>query len=201
MQASHTTHPHPHAHQHPNAFKQKADRLGNFLATYMSIILAIFFGFLVLLAFLGPILSYFGLDVIAKPLFFTMHYLCAQTPSHTFYLFGHQLCLCERCLAIYSSMFLCSVFFIGNNKRLPRLRWWYWLLFCIPMALDGFTQMFGLRESDWILRLITGAIFGFGSFWFAFSMMQQSLEDDAAQAQARAAYIAAQAAHTAQTQK
>jgi uncharacterized membrane protein len=35
----------------------------------------------------------------------------------------------------------------------------------LPMALDGFTQLFGWRESTWELRVMTGLIFGLASGW------------------------------------
>jgi len=37
--------------------------------------------------------------------------------------------------------------------------------------------MFGLRESNWILRLLTGAIFGFGIMWFALPMLHRSVTE------------------------
>ena len=54
------------------------------------------FGLVVLTAVLIPVLSYLGLDMLAKPLFSALHAICAQIPSHSFYLFGHQLGFCQR---------------------------------------------------------------------------------------------------------
>jgi uncharacterized membrane protein len=45
----------------------------------------------------------------------------------------------------------------------------------LPMALDGTTQLFGWRESTWALHVITYALFGLGSAWFALSLMQKHL--------------------------
>jgi uncharacterized membrane protein len=166
------------------AFQRLAKRMGGFLMSYYAIMIAVLFGMLLLAAVLGPILSYLGLDVIAKPLFYAMHAVCAQTPSHSFYLFGHQLCLCERCLAIYSAMFFGSVVFALSKKRLPGLRLWHCVLLSVPMAMDGFTQMFGLRESTWELRLLTGALFGLAVIWFTLPLVQRTLEEDMAYAHA-----------------
>src|ERR1700682_2051648 len=33
------------------------------------------------------------------------------------------------------------------------------------MAIDGFTQLFGWRESTWELRVVTGLLFGLASGW------------------------------------
>jgi uncharacterized membrane protein len=160
------------------ALHRFADRLEDLLARHAFTGLAILFGALVFLSFLDPVLSYFGLDSIAKPLFNWMRIFCAQTPSHSFYIFGHQTCLCERCTAIYTSMFLASCLFLLTRKRLAGIRWWGFALLSIPMALDGFTQMFGLRESNWELRLLTGALFGLGAILFTFPAMQRSITSD-----------------------
>jgi uncharacterized membrane protein len=149
--------------------------IGDFLLNYWAHIITIVLGTLVFTALSIPFLSYFGLDVIAKPLFYALHFVCAQIPSHSFYIFGHQLGMCERNFTIYTSMFLGSLVFVLTKKRLPGIPWWAWLLMILPMALDGTTQMFGLRESTWYLRVLTGSLFGLGNVWFALPLMQKSL--------------------------
>ncbi len=150
--------------------------IGDFLLNYWAHIITIALGTLVFIAISIPFLSYFGLDVIAKPLFYALHFVCAQIPSHSFYIFGHQLGLCERNFTIYTAMFLGSLIFVLTKKRLPGIPWWVWLLMILPMALDGTTQMFGLRESTWYLRVLTGSLFGLGNIWFALPLMQKSLD-------------------------
>jgi len=151
--------------------------LNNFLLDYWATMLTAILGLVVLVALSIPFLSYFGLDSIAKPLFFSLHYVCAQIPSHSFYIFGHQLGLCARNLSIYSSMFLGSLVFVLSKKRLPGIPWWLWILMILPIALDGLTQMFGLRESTWELRLITGTLFGSGSVWFVLPYIQKTITE------------------------
>ncbi|GCE24844.1 hypothetical protein KDA_03280 [Dictyobacter alpinus] len=158
-----------------SAFERFVDRGGDFLTDYWAHIVMIGLGILVGTAIAIPFLSYFGLDSIAKPLFFSLHYVCAQIPSHSIYIFGHQLGLCERNFSIYTSMFLTSLVFVLSKKRLPGIPWWLWILMILPMAWDGTTQMFGWRESDWILRVITGTLFGVGNIWFALPLMQKSI--------------------------
>ena len=152
--------------------------LNNFLLEYWATMLTAILGLVVLIALSIPFLSYFGLDAIARPLFFSLHYVCAQIPSHSFYVFGHQLGLCARNLSIYSSMFLGSLIFVLSKKRLPGIPWWLWILMILPMALDGLTQMVGLRESTWELRLITGTLFGSGSVWFVLPYMQKTITEN-----------------------
>lgn len=149
--------------------------LGDFLLDYWAHIITVILGTLVLIAIAVPFLSYLGMDAIAKPLFYALHYVCAQIPAHSFYILGHQLGLCARNFSIYASMFLGSLAFVLSKKRLPGIPWWIWLLFMVPIALDGVSQMFGLRESTWYLRVITGTLFGLGNVWFALPLMQKSL--------------------------
>lgn len=149
--------------------------LGAFLLDQWATIITLLLGLLVFTALTIPFLSYFGLDGIAKTLFFSMHYVCAQIPSHSYFILGHQLGLCARNFAIYASMFLGSLIFTLTRKRLPGIPWWLWVLLLLPMAWDGTTQLFGLHESTWVLRTITGALFGLGSVWFVLPLMQKTL--------------------------
>jgi uncharacterized membrane protein len=48
----------------------------------------------------------------------------------------------------------------------------------LPMALDGVTQMFGWRESTWILRVVTGTLFGLGNIWFVLPLIQKTLDEE-----------------------
>ena len=150
-------------------------QLGTLLLRYWTHMLTSVLGLIVLIALFIPILSYLGLDAVAKPLFFALHAICAQIPSHSFYLFGHQLGLCVRNLFIYGSMFLGGLVFVLSKKRLPGIPWWVWGLMILPMVLDGTTQLVGWRESTWELRMITGTLFGLGSVWFALPLMQRYL--------------------------
>jgi uncharacterized membrane protein len=151
------------------------ERVGDFLLEQWATLITVMLGLLVLSAISIPFLSYFGLDAIAKPMFYSLHYVCAQIPSHSFYILGHQLGLCARNFSIYASMFAGSLIFTLSKKRIPGIPWWLWVLMILPMALDGTTQLFGLRESTWQLRLITGTLFGLGSVWFVLPLMHKTL--------------------------
>jgi uncharacterized membrane protein len=166
----------PYAARSRRAVERFANGVGNFLLSSWATIVTVLLGLLVGTALAIPFLSYFGLDTIAKPLFFMLHFVCAQIPSHSFYIFGHQLGLCARNFSIYTTMFLGSLVFVLSKKRLPGLPWWLWLLMILPMAWDGITQMVGWRESTWELRLITGALFGLANIWFVLPMIQKTLD-------------------------
>ena len=149
--------------------------VGNFLIDHWATMITYALGILVFAALSVPFLSYFGLDAISKQIFFALHMVCAQIPSHSFYIFGHQLGMCARNFSIYASMFIGSLIFVLSNKRIPGIPWWLWILMILPMALDGTTQMFGLRESTWELRILTGTLFGLGNVWFALPLIQKTI--------------------------
>jgi uncharacterized membrane protein len=129
------------------------------------------------LAVAAPVMRTLGLVGPSQAILSTYHIFCAQTPSHSLYLAGHQVCLCERCLAIYCSMLLGGLLLAlmrGRSSRLQPLDWRLWLFAMIPMALDGGTQLFGLRESNVALRVITGCLFGLATAWFALPQINQA---------------------------
>ena len=149
--------------------------VGNFLIDHWATLITWALGILVFAALSVPFLSYFGLDAISKQIFFALHMVCAQIPSHSFYIFGHQLGMCERNFSIYASMFIGSLIFVLSKKRIPGIPWWLWILMILPMAIDGTTQMFGLRESTWELRVLTGTLFGLANVWFALPLIQKTI--------------------------
>jgi len=148
--------------------------VSNLLIHHWATMITWMLGILVFAALSVPFLSYFGLDGISKQIFFALHMVCAQIPSHSFYIFGHQLGMCARNFSIYASMFIGSLIFVLSKKRIPGIPWWIWVLMILPLALDGTTQMFGWRESTWELRVLTGTLFGLGNVWFALPLIQKT---------------------------
>jgi uncharacterized membrane protein len=143
----------------------------HWLAIYNSLLIIFIGG-----AFLGPILAYFGNNAAEAWLLHTYHGLCDQVPLHSYYLFGHQVCLCERCLAIYTTFLLGGLALAivpRLRKNVRPLDWRLWLLLIVPMALDGGTQLFGWRESDLLLRTLTGFLFGLGGAWFVLPHIEE----------------------------
>lgn len=92
---------------------------------------------------------------------------------------GYKVALCERDIAIYGSVFIAGLIFAflreRGRVRAPSLK--VYLLFLIPIAVDGLTQLVGLRESNWWLRTVTGAIFGVASVWLAYPYVEDAMQD------------------------
>ena len=180
QQVQEITNPYPPRRQALNNFMNSLGlHIGDFLLNHWATLLTCMLGIIVFAALSVPFLSYFGLDAISKQIFFMLHLVCAQIPSHSFYIFGHQLGMCERNFSIYASMFIASLVFVLSKKRLPGIPWWLWVLMILPMALDGTTQMVGLRESTWLLRVLTGTLFGLGNLWFALPLIQKTILETA----------------------
>ena len=88
---------------------------------------------------------------------------------------GWKVAICERDVAIYGSMFLAGLVFALLRFKIPRLSWKLYLVFLIPMAVDGGTQLIGLRSSTWWTRTITGVIFGVATIWLIYPYMADAM--------------------------
>ncbi len=150
-------------------------RAGMFLYDHWAALITSLLGLVVLASFSVPLLAYFGLDRLSKQIFNAMHFICGQVPGHSPFICGHQCGLCMRCTAIYGTLFLTSTLFVFTKKRLPGIPWWLLGLLTLPMAWDGITQLFGLRESTTLLRLITGTLFGLGCALFTFPLVHKTM--------------------------
>ena len=96
---------------------------------------------------------------------------------------GYKVAVCERDVAIYGSLLLAGLLFgalrgraRARGRNLPKMPVWLYGLLLVPMAVDGLTQLFGLRESNWLLRLITGAIFGAATVLLAYPYVQEAMD-------------------------
>lgn len=92
---------------------------------------------------------------------------------------GYKVALCERDIAIYGSVLLAGLIFgaLRNTRRVRAPTIKVYLLFLIPIAVDGLTQLFGLRTSNWWLRTVTGALFGMASVWLAYPYIEDAMQE------------------------
>jgi uncharacterized membrane protein len=97
---------------------------------------------------------------------------------------GYKVALCERDIAIFGSLLLGGLLFglarsilHRRGREVPRLPVWAYLLALAPIAIDGVSQLIGLRQSNWVLRSITGALFGLATVWLAYPYVQEAMDD------------------------
>lgn len=84
--------------------------------------------------------------------------LCHGMPARSFELFGAAMPICARCTGIYIGLFagvLAALVLPWVEERVMRM---WALVAAAPMAIDGITQLIGLRESTNALRIATGLV-------------------------------------------
>jgi uncharacterized membrane protein len=64
-----------------------------------------------------------------------------------------------------------------EGRPLPKLPVWAYALMLVPIAVDGTTQLIGWRESTWLLRLLTGGLFGMATVALAYPYVQEAMDD------------------------
>jgi uncharacterized membrane protein/glutaredoxin len=103
---------------------------------------------------------------------------------------GYKLALCERDMAIYGSILFFGVLYAATGRRIKPLHWTLWVLIGMgPIGLDGFSQLFSQMNWEWLasllpyrestpfLRVLTGALFGLTTAWFAYPYMEESMSE------------------------
>jgi uncharacterized membrane protein len=129
------------------------------------------------LPFIIPFIASQGYPGLANWMHMTFGLMCHQRPERSFTLFGEQMALCHRMTAIYVASFAGGIGYALVRNRVPPLGFRGLFLLSTPMAIDGFTQLFGLRESTWELRLITGSLFAFGVMWFTLPRLEEGFAE------------------------
>ena len=103
---------------------------------------------------------------------------------------GYKVALCERDVSIYFGLLFFGLLFGITRRRIPPLHWALWLFIGIgPIGFDGFSQLFSQFELSWLtqilafrestpfLRVLTGLLFGFGTAWFAYPYIEESMAE------------------------
>jgi len=92
---------------------------------------------------------------------------------------GWKVAFCERDLATYGAMLVAGAAYAGvrRRRRVRPLRFGTYLLFLLPIGIDGTLQLFGIYESTWYLRAVTGMLFGAGSVVFAYPYLEEAFRE------------------------
>jgi uncharacterized membrane protein len=98
---------------------------------------------------------------------------------------GFKLALCQRDVALYGGILVAGLLFGLVRKRLRPLKLWIFGLLLLPMAVDGVTQLFFLRESTWPLRSLTGGLVGIACVWLLYPHLETAFAEIREQVTAR----------------
>lgn len=106
---------------------------------------------------------------------------------------GYKVAFCQRDTAIYGAIFLFGLLYAILRHRwdIRPLPWWaYILMGLVPMGLDGGYQLLSYllplilpnvslqpHETTPLMRVITGALFGWATVWLAYPYVQASMDD------------------------
>lgn len=112
---------------------------------------------------------------LAEPLSTAYLLLCPQRPSHSYFPFGSQMALEHREVAMFAAQLLGGLVYGLFRERLRPMHWRLMILLSLPMAWDGFSQMFGLRNSDWVTRTWTGGLFNLALVFWAYPFIEREL--------------------------
>ena len=152
----------------------------------------------------APVLMAAKLSSAARVIYLLFRPLCHQLPERSFFLFGPQAtytlaelqrllgpdvplrfagdasvgyttALCQRDLATYGAMLLGGLGFALVRDRLRALPLGAFVLLCLPIAVDGLGQLFGLWRSTWWSRSVTGATFGLAVVWLAYPNLESGM--------------------------
>ena len=102
---------------------------------------------------------------------FSLIFGCHQIKERSFIIRNRQMPLCARCTGFYSSLLILSPIlcvFLPENIHLS-------IILTLPLIIDGETQFMGFRESNNILRLITGLLAGYGVMSLLFLVVEHTI--------------------------
>ena len=93
---------------------------------------------------------------------------------------GYKVAYCQRDTAIYFTAWLMLVVYavVRRFRPIKPLSFRIFLIvFIAPIAIDGFTQLFGWRESNAVLRVLTGFWFAVGGAWFVLPRVDEAMTE------------------------
>lgn len=108
---------------------------------------------------------------------------------------GYKVALCQRCTAIYGAIFFSGLVYgllrtvLGWKVR--PIPWWVYVgLGIVPMGIDGGYQLFSYalllmipsipispHETTPLMRVITGALFGWATVWLAYPYVRETMDE------------------------
>ncbi|MBX6342370.1 MAG: DUF2085 domain-containing protein, partial [Thermomicrobiaceae bacterium] len=127
----------------------------------------------VALAVLAPVLAATGHARSAHWIYQAFRLVCHERADRSFFIMGEKMAYCQRDTAIYGGLLLLGLVYPLVRERLRPLGLGCAVLLSLPMAVDGLTQLAGLRESTWELRVATGALFALAVSWCGYPWLDR----------------------------
>jgi uncharacterized membrane protein len=131
--------------------------------TLLIFIPSFLFGCLTIASLLAPIFEEHYCCSFSNFIYKSLSNICRQFPSRSLWIMDRPMGLCGRCFAIYFSfsigLLIVPVPKAGNRILLVSF-------FFLPLAIDGFLQLYDLRDSTNFSRLLTGLFFGVAASTF-----------------------------------
>lgn len=126
-------------------------------------------------AVLTPVLAANGYDAAAWVMYKLYRVLCPQRPSHSWFIQGHKMGFEQRDTAMFLAGALAGpLYVIARRFGFRGLPGKLVLLLQIPILVDVFSQVLGLRDSDGLWRTLTGTI----SVWAIAGWLYPKLDAD-----------------------
>jgi len=161
----------------------KIKQLYNYFDTNYYKIILVFLIVLNIAPVLAPLLTAAGLTPVAQAIYWVYSFFCHQLDWRSLHVFDYQYAWCVRDTFIWLNILVAAL--LALKYRIKPLKWYWLIIFVIPIALDGGIQtiatVLGLFNSqpEYIstnfTRMLTGSIFGMGfGFWIMPSMWEAS---------------------------
>lgn len=107
-----------------------------------------------------------------KPTGLLSWFPCHRRLDRTIHIRGKAMPLCARCSAILVGYWFTPIA-VGLSMTAPI---WLCLAICLPMVIDGYTQLWNWRNSNNFLRVMTGLAFGIGQSLFISTIIMYVLQ-------------------------
>ena len=153
------------------------DKLIAWLARHWLLLFNLVFGLYAGLPVLAPLLMSWGRTRLANIIYFVYQFQCHQMPSRSYFIGRFQVGICQRDLAIYGGACLAGIAFSLVRSRVRSLPIPVWLVLVAPLALDGVTQLLGLRTSTWQLRTISGFLASGATVWLVYPYLERAFKE------------------------
>jgi uncharacterized membrane protein len=101
-----------------------------------------------------------------------LRHICHQRKERCFVFLGKVMPICSRCFGIYISSFFCLLMLYFCDFSFSKgFILFVFVLFNIPLIIDGGCQYFNLRDSNNLLRFFTGVLAGIGSSFVVYYLI------------------------------